>query len=184
MKDGVNSTIGSVRSSIESGINNALNYLASLPGRAWSYGADFVNGIVNGIRSAVGRVEDAVSALAAKIRSYLHFSVPDEGPLTDYESWMPDFMEGLAEGINESRYLVSDAVSRLSLDMKVSTGVSEIPISRNYNSNSEENRNMGSRNGLTLHIENFNNYTEKDIEQLAYELEFYRRKISMGKGGI
>jgi phage-related minor tail protein len=184
MKDGVNSTIGSVRSSIESGINNALNYLASLPGRAWSYGADFVNGIVNGIRSAIGRVEDAVSALAAKIRSYLHFSVPDEGPLTDYEKWMPDFMKGLAEGINESRYLVSDAVSRLSLDMKVSPGVSEILVSRNYSNSSEENRNMGSRNGLTLYIENFNNYTEKDIEQLAYELEFYRQKISMGKGGI
>ncbi|WP_411678606.1 hypothetical protein [Clostridium thailandense] len=36
---------------------------------------------------------------------------------------------------------------------------------------------------LTLHIENFNNYTEKDIEQLAYELEFYRQRIAMGKGG-
>jgi hypothetical protein len=184
MKDGVKSTIGSVRSSIEGGINSALSYLTGLPGRSWSYGVDFVNGIVNGIRSAIGRVEDAVSALAAKIRSYLHFSVPDEGPLADYESWMPDFMKGLAEGINKSRYLVSDAVSRLSLDMKVNPGVSEIPASRNYSNSSEENRNMSSRNGLTLYIENFNNYTEKDIEQLAYELEFYRQKTALGKGGV
>lgn len=41
----------------------------------------------------------------------------------------------------------------------------------------------GNLTGLTLHIENFNNNTEKDIEALAYELEFYRRKIAMGKGG-
>nr|DAI97499.1 MAG TPA: minor tail protein [Caudoviricetes sp.] len=184
MRDGVKSTIGSVRSSIEGGINSALSYLSGLPGRAWSYGVDFVNGIVNGIRSAIGRVEDAVSALAAKIRSYLHFSVPDEGPLTDYESWMPDFMEGLAEGINRSRYLVSDAVNRLSLDMKVSPGVSEIPVSYNYSNSSEEKGNMSSKNGLTLYIENFNNYTEKDIEQLAYELEFYRQKTALGKGGV
>ncbi|MBR9648592.1 phage tail tape measure protein [Clostridium tyrobutyricum] len=184
MRDGVKSTIGSVRSSIEGGINSALSYLAGLPGRAWSYGVDFVNGIVNGIRSAIGRVEDAVSALAAKIRSYLHFSVPDEGPLTDYESWMPDFMEGLAEGINRSRYLVSDAVNRLSLDMKVSPEVSEIPVSHNYSNSSEGKGNISSKNGLTLYIENFNNYTEKDIEQLAYELEFYRQKTALGKGGV
>ncbi|WP_278247867.1 hypothetical protein [Paramaledivibacter caminithermalis] len=32
----------------------------------------------------------------------------------------------------------------------------------------------GSNTGITLHIENFINNTDKDIEQLAYELEFYR----------
>ena len=48
----------------------------------------------------------------------------------------------------------------------------------------EENENLKNRSGIILNIENFNNYTEKDIEQLAYELEFYRQKISMGKGGV
>jgi phage-related minor tail protein len=181
MRDGVKSTIGSVRSSIEGGINSALSYLAGLPGRAWSYGVDFVNGIVNGIRSAIGRVEDAVSALAAKIRSYLHFSVPDEGPLTDYEKWMPDFMVGLAEGINKSKYIVAEAVNGLSLDMKVNSNIGEIAVPYN---NLNENENLNNRSGVILHIDNFNNYTQKDIEQLAYELELYRRKISMGKGGI
>ena len=182
MREGVESTIGNVRSSIENGISNALNYLASLPGIAWSYGADFVNGIVNGIWSAVGSVEDAVSALAAKIRSYLHFSVPDEGPLTDYEKWMPDFMAGLAEGINKSKHIVAEAVNGLSLDMKVNSNIAEMAVP--HNNSLKESENIGNRNGLTLHIENFNNYTEKDIEQLAYELEFYRQKISMGKGGV
>lgn len=37
--------------------------------------------------------------------------------------------------------------------------------------------------GLQITIENFINNTEKDIEQLAYELEFYRQRISMGRGG-
>lgn len=41
----------------------------------------------------------------------------------------------------------------------------------------------GASGGLSLHIENFINNTDKDIEQLAYELEFYRQKVSMGKGG-
>lgn len=37
--------------------------------------------------------------------------------------------------------------------------------------------------GITVHIENFINNTEKDIEQLAYELEFYRQRVSFAKGG-
>jgi hypothetical protein len=37
---------------------------------------------------------------------------------------------------------------------------------------------------LTLNIENFINNTQKDIEKLAYELEFYRRRVSYGRGGV
>ncbi|AOR22734.1 phage tail tape measure protein [Clostridium taeniosporum] len=182
MKEGISSTIGNVKSAIESGINSALTFLASLPSKAWNYGADFVEGIVKGIKSAMGKVEDAVSGLAAKIRSYLHFSVPDEGPLTDYESWMPDFMSGLAEGINKSKNVVSEAINKLSLDMNISTKLEPITVPAYDKTSLNKNSNGGK--GLTLHIENFINNTEKDIEQLAYELEFYRQKISMGKGGV
>ena len=60
------------------------------------------------LASAISAVKGAFAALSATmmantIRSHLHFSVPDEGPLTDFESWMPDFMNGLAEGIEKSR---------------------------------------------------------------------------------
>lgn len=41
----------------------------------------------------------------------------------------------------------------------------------------------GSGSGITLHVENFINNTEKDIERLAYELEFYRQRVAMGRGG-
>ena len=65
--------------------------------------------IVNGIKSCISAVGDTVSAVADKIKSFLHFSVPDEGPLTDYESWMPDFMKGLANGIEKSKGMVTKA---------------------------------------------------------------------------
>ena len=66
---------------------------------------------------------DAVSSVADKIRSFLHFSVPDEGPLTDFESWMPDFMHGLAKGIEKSKSMVTDAVSGLAADMVINPQV-------------------------------------------------------------
>lgn len=79
-----------------------------------------IMGIVNGIRSCIGKVKDAVSNVANTIRSFLHFSVPDEGPLTDYESWMPDFMSGLAKGIEQSKSMVTKAVEGVAGDMVIS----------------------------------------------------------------
>lgn len=60
--------------------------------------------------------------MAEKIKSFLHFSVPDEGPLTEYESWMPDFMRGLAKGIEGSRGLIEKAVRSVSEDMVIRPG--------------------------------------------------------------
>ncbi|MCB5550056.1 Cys-Gln thioester bond-forming surface protein [Blautia sp. MSK17_66] len=97
-----------------------LNSTASLASAGWRWGADIINGIVNGIRSCIGAVANAVTDVANTIRSHLHFSVPDEGPLTDFESWMPDFMSGLAEGIEKSRGMVKAAVNSVAADMVIS----------------------------------------------------------------
>ena len=74
-------------------------------------------GIVNGIKSTIGAVKDAVCSVGDTIRFFLHFSVPDEGPLTDYESWMPDFMSGLAKGIEQSRGAVRAAICSVADDL-------------------------------------------------------------------
>ena len=75
-------------------------------------------------------VKNAVGDVASTIRSYLHFSVPDVGPLTDYESWMPDFMKGLSKGIEKSKYLVTDMLDGLTADMVVKPGMESGEISR------------------------------------------------------
>lgn len=50
-----------------------------------------------------------MKGVGEKIRSFLHFSRPDEGPLRDYETWMPDMMEGLAKGIRNNIPLLKKA---------------------------------------------------------------------------
>lgn len=109
-----------VYSAVESGFNKAVGFIKGLASSAFTWGADMINGIVNGIKSCIGNVIDAVSDVANAIRSYLHFSVPDVGPLTDYESWMPDFMSGLAKGIERSRGMVQKAVGGVAADMVIS----------------------------------------------------------------
>ena len=62
---------------------------------------------------------DAAKGLGNKIKKLLHFSRPDEGPLRDYETWMPDFVQGMANGINANKYKLIDAVKSMSNEMAV-----------------------------------------------------------------
>ena len=120
MWSGIRSTISGIYNTIRDGLGNEVNYITGLASAGWRWGADIINGIVNGIRSCIGAVANAVTDVANTIRSHLHFSVPDEGPLTDFESWMPDFMSGLAEGIEKSRGMVKAAVNSVAADMVIS----------------------------------------------------------------
>ena len=119
MVDGIRNALSNLGTVVSNGFQSAINFITSLPGKALQWGADFINGIARGIRNAIGNVTSAVSDVASKIRSFLHFSVPDEGPLTEYESWMPDFMKGLAKGIEKSKALVTNAIAGVSKDMTI-----------------------------------------------------------------
>ena len=120
----VKGAMGNVLNAVKTGFSNVKGHITGLASQAFTWGKDLIMGIVNGIRSCIGAVGDAVSSVANKIRSFLHFSVPDEGPLTDYESWMPDFMGGLAKGIEKSKGMVAKAIEGVSQDMIISPNVS------------------------------------------------------------
>lgn len=111
VKNAVTQKITAIKDMIVNGFNAAVNFIKNLASQAFQWGADIINGIVNGIKNCIGKVADAVKGVANKIKSFLHFSVPDEGPLADFESWMPDFMQGLADGINANANVVGDAVN-------------------------------------------------------------------------
>lgn len=110
---GIRSTVSSITSAVRNGFNSAISFIKSLPSQAVKWGKDFINGLKNGIMSGVNAIVNTVKNVANRIRSFLHFSRPDEGPLRDYETWMPDFMSGMAKGIDENVYKVSDAVKRV-----------------------------------------------------------------------
>lgn len=109
--------ITAIKDTIINGFNAAIAWLQSLPAQAVTWGADLIQGLINGIKSKLAAVGEAVKGVANKITSFLHFSVPDEGPLTKYQQWMPDFMQGLANGINSNKDLVLGAISKLAGDI-------------------------------------------------------------------
>lgn len=139
MLSAIKTTVGNIASAIKSGFQTAITFITSLPSKALQWGKDMIMGIVNGIKSCMSAVGDAVKGVADKIKSFLHFSVPDEGPLTDYESWMPDFMNGLAKGIDKSKKVVAKAVEGVSQDMVINPNVSATTSAMETSNQSAQN---------------------------------------------
>lgn len=95
-------------------IDTIKSSVSQLPKLALQWGKDMITGFVQGITSSVGSIINAVKNIGSAIASYLHFSRPDEGPLRQYESWMPDFMKGMARGIEENAWRIDDALAGVS----------------------------------------------------------------------
>lgn len=150
----VKGAMGNVLNAVKTGFSNVKNHITGLASQAFTWGKDLVMGIVNGIKSCIGAVGDAVKGVADKIKSFLHFSVPDEGPLTDYESWMPDFMGGLAKGIEKSRGMIQKAVSGVSSDMVVSPEVSRMESMTGTGTAAQPEGISGMLSAITSAIEN------------------------------
>lgn len=120
MLSAIGNIVGNISSTIQNGFESAVDYIWGLIKSAYSWGSDLISGIVNGIRDKIGAVVESVKGVAETIWSYLHFSVPEVGPLTDYESWMPDFVKGLSKSLDDSRGLLKTSVSKLSNDLVIS----------------------------------------------------------------
>ena len=166
MKSGISGKVNLIKSNVKSGFDNAVGHIKGLASQAFSWGSDMIMGIVNGIKSCISKVSGAVKDVADTIKSYLHFSVPDVGPLTDYESWMPDFIQGMAKGIDDNKYRLVDAVQSMASDMKLTMPMSA-PMLKNvggYNAPVQTDTEGNNRlvNMLTQLVENLQ-YNTGDI---------------------
>lgn len=122
MVSGIGEKLSSLGSTVQNGFQSAIDFITSLPSKAVEWGKDFIQGLIDGIKSMISKVTDAVEGVAKKIRSFLHFSRPDEGPLREYETWMPDFMDGMTKGIYANIPKIERAIRTVSgtMDLSVS----------------------------------------------------------------
>ena len=116
MKGGIPGAIASAGLSI---VGNLIGTnLSGLANESNNWGADLVTGMANGMKEAGGLLATAAKGLAETVKSFLHFSRPDVGPLREYEQWMPDMVKGMAKGITDNAYVLRDAVRGLSDQME------------------------------------------------------------------
>lgn len=114
--EGVIQTASDIVTALKEKINSAIDFIKSLPEKFFQWGADMINGLIDGIKSI--DIGAAIGGVADTIASFIHFSRPDTGPLREYETWMPDMMAGLARGIRENQYLVTNALAGVARGME------------------------------------------------------------------
>lgn len=136
----LNSTISSkattIGTSIKNGLSSGVNYVKNLPSNFFNWGSEMISNLANGIKNKVSQVGSAVKSVADAISSYLHFSEPDVGPLSDANSWMPDFMDQMAAGIEAGRSKIQQAMNSVATDIAAPLNSNISNTTLNYGGNS------------------------------------------------
>lgn len=152
-------------------VNNIVGKIRSLPSQLYNWGVDMVKGIADGIRNAIHHVTSAVSAVADKIKSFLHFSRPDEGPLAEYETWMPDMVAGLSDSLRKaSPELINqtEALANGMSDAFNANGGIQASGGRIYDSMVEAFKDALSQVKIEMDDEEMGHFVDKTVTKLVY----------------
>lgn len=98
---------------------------------AKQWALDMLENFLSGIIEKGGEVVSAISGVANDIASYIHFSQPDKGALSDFSTYAPDMMKEFAQGIIDNKSLVTNAMSGFAGDIASSVNYSDVLSSIN-----------------------------------------------------
>ena len=110
IKNNLTSSFSNIVSNIASGFSNMISTVKeklshigdvfkNLASNAFSWGKDIISNLINGIGSMISSLVNKVKDIAGTIKSYLGFSEPEKGPLSDFHTYMPDMIDLMKEGI-------------------------------------------------------------------------------------
>lgn len=158
--DGIVAQVVQVKDNIVAKFNELID-------GAKKWGSDMIQGFIDGIKAKFDALKGSVINIANTIRSFLHFSRPDQGALRDYETWMPDFVTGLAKGIDANRYKVANAIEGLASTMVLSPSMATAGA---YGSGSVINLGGITINGVAdeAQINNMVNMIERKLGRRLY----------------
>lgn len=143
------SAVPSIVTAITQPLTAGLSNLGSL---ALKWGGDLVNGFISGITGKLAPLRDKVKGLADTIKSYLHFSEPDIGPLSDFHTYAPDMMDLFMQGITDNEDKLNKTVSD-AFDFKDAMIAPELkslnPVAGNINTKMTNNSDL---NGTTITV--------------------------------
>lgn len=103
---------GSILSVGKDLVNKVGEGVKNLASSAVTWGKDLIDNFVSGIKNAIGKVKDAVSNVASTVKSFLGFSEPEEGPLSNFHTYAPDMMKLFAQGIAENAGIVQKQLDK------------------------------------------------------------------------
>lgn len=178
--NGIPGKIGSIKTNFLAGIN----FLSTLGTDAKKWAGDMIDGFINGIKNGINKVGEAAKSIANKVKSYIHFSRPDEGPLAEYEDWMPDMIDGLVLGIQSNSYKISDTMRNLASSMDISDKLVVRPsVTPSVQGNIPSSQNGGyTNNAPIMQVDKLYVNDKNDIDNISRSIYNENMKVIRALG--
>lgn len=140
----------------------------------FSLGKDLLKGILSGLMDVGTSIKDAVKNVGTKIKdgfkNFFGIHSPSKLMADQVGTYIGEGVtEGIIDGIEETENKVNAAMKQLAGGIETSVNPTINP--------------SANTNPLIIQIENFNNNSESDIQQIAQQLEFYRKQTAQARGG-
>lgn len=113
LKTNISTGLNNARSTISGWGDNIKSTFTNLGKNAATWGKDLVENMASGIRNNVQKVGSAVQGVASKIKGLLGFSEPEEGPLSNFHTYMPDMIDLMVAGIKSNTNRVKSEIEDL-----------------------------------------------------------------------
>lgn len=92
--------------------------IANVGANAWQWGTDLIDNFISGIKDSISNVISACQDIAGTIASYLGFSEPDKGPLSNFHTFAPDMVDLFTKGISDNLGELENAASDFALAVR------------------------------------------------------------------
>lgn len=142
--EGIIKNVGAVISAAGQIVSAIADTIGNMVSAAWNWGKDLILNFWEGLKAFLSYPINAVKELASKIKSFLGFSEPEEGPLSNFHTYAPDMMALFAKGITDNEKLITDAIDdAFNIQPNITENVSatgtgqEIVVERNTGSGSQ-----------------------------------------------
>lgn len=171
---GIIDAIPQLLSQIPEVISQIVDKFGEITDKMIEIGKELVKGLWEGIKSMKNWLADKIGGFAGGITNKFKkfFGIHSPSKLMEDEIGL-NISKGIGEGIEDGIPAILRDVNSAMSDLN-----SGIQASVNPTINPTANSNP-----LIIQIENFNNERASDIQQLAQELEFYRKNSSIARGG-
>lgn len=111
-------------------VSTLYNSLKSAIKSAWTWGKDLVSNFIGGIVDSIPSLEDVVGGMAQKIKDFIGFSEPKEGPLSNFHTYAPDMMDLFIKGIKDNEDKLQGQIAKtFNFGEKTISGIYDVTAS-------------------------------------------------------
>lgn len=107
----VSGPLENVKNTVSKAFDTIRSTISNIVDKAKTWGKDLLDNFINGIKSKITALGNAVKGVADKIKNIIGFSEPEEGPLSNFHTYAPDMIELFTQGLYANERKLQNALS-------------------------------------------------------------------------